>query len=927
MQIRLGAEQGQCKVELISKDEDNKKYKQQLSEKKKLQKKMIGFRDIVGGNGHQPEVNLVLGGQIQQKEQHQRLRICWERILPQRCLRVLLVEDDDSTRQVVSALLRHCGYEVTAVVNDLEAWELLEDPSNHFNLVLAEVMIPCLSGIGLLRKIMSHQIYRNIPVIMMSSLDSMSVIFKCLTMGAVDFLIKPVRKNELKNIWKHIWKKRQNVTSSINVCGSDRNNQDKKSMALERASGSGDNTDSNEESNNVVGARKLQKGTRLEERINAGNTCTDKIENADSDKGSGTQAGNEDLEQGDDYELDQNHINTSSFNTIKPKKDQYQKEFVCLLETSGDCSDKKIEDCEMGKNMEFSFPRETSADPQHFRDQKMVCDQICVKKKDIPLHDHVDIQKANTNLTNFGSDCPEPCREAIDLLGSIARKNEGRNAEEETCRTKEENVIHGKDETISDSNFSPLVELTLKRPVSISEGSLPENCCVLKPSVASAFSRYNTKCSHIEHPLGGSFPLNTHSLPKDYEHSRTLSIPGTQQTTSPHFVLPFERVNGSKRDAIDVSTLSAKQPQILCRSNNQEDTSTAAGFSGQDNIPFILPIKDKMMPTLYAPSHMEMLMPVPIVYSAIPAYYGAAFHAMIYSPANAPSKFPTKDNGRQRQDDYDISLCNEKQAMPSEIPQSSQHGNHHYHYHIEHHHHCCNLLKNQCPHQHPKQDELSMNNSAMIEAPLNGLSSMVDKSNTLDGHHGEMGSSGTGSVNKTSSMTKNQTNGQNETYHHNKHVLQYQSHEHQNPKVDKQIVNESRMTALVCSSCNNVQSGSRNGNEIHNAIEHGNNNRINEKTDHGNGQSSATVIPVTNREIGVANGVSSGTGTSGGGVDQNRSAQREAALTKFRLKRKERCFEKKVRYQSRKKLAEQRPRVKGQFVRHIIQESAAGSAD
>jgi pseudo-response regulator 3 len=47
----------------------------------------------------------------------------------------------------------------------------------------------------------------------------------------------------------------------------------------------------------------------------------------------------------------------------------------------------------------------------------------------------------------------------------------------------------------------------------------------------------------------------------------------------------------------------------------------------------------------------------------------------------------------------------------------------------------------------------------------------------------------------------------------------------------------------------------------------------------------------------------------------DRWAQREAALMKFRLKRKERCFEKKVRYHSRKKLAEQRPHVKGQFIR------------
>ncbi|KAG0488426.1 hypothetical protein HPP92_007237 [Vanilla planifolia] len=44
-------------------------------------------------------------------------------------------------------------------------------------------------------------------------------------------------------------------------------------------------------------------------------------------------------------------------------------------------------------------------------------------------------------------------------------------------------------------------------------------------------------------------------------------------------------------------------------------------------------------------------------------------------------------------------------------------------------------------------------------------------------------------------------------------------------------------------------------------------------------------------------------------------SQRQAALAKFRSKRKDRCFAKKVRYLSRQKLAEQRPRLKGQFVR------------
>lgn len=52
-------------------------------------------------------------------------------------------------------------------------------------------------------------------------------------------------------------------------------------------------------------------------------------------------------------------------------------------------------------------------------------------------------------------------------------------------------------------------------------------------------------------------------------------------------------------------------------------------------------------------------------------------------------------------------------------------------------------------------------------------------------------------------------------------------------------------------------------------------------------------------------------------VNLNKVDRREAALIKFRQKRKERCFDKKIRYVNRKRLAERRPRVRGQFVRKV----------
>ncbi|KAI4351207.1 hypothetical protein L6164_005586 [Bauhinia variegata] len=73
-------------------------------------------------NGRAQVLNLTVEDQIQVVEldrtnttgSHEKTQaplVRWERFLPVRSLKVLLVENDDSTRHVVSALLRNCGYE------------------------------------------------------------------------------------------------------------------------------------------------------------------------------------------------------------------------------------------------------------------------------------------------------------------------------------------------------------------------------------------------------------------------------------------------------------------------------------------------------------------------------------------------------------------------------------------------------------------------------------------------------------------------------------------------------------------------------------------------------------------------------------------------------------------------------------------------
>ncbi|KAK9758126.1 hypothetical protein RND81_01G208900 [Saponaria officinalis] len=130
-----------------------------------------------------------------------------EEMMPKTVLKVLLVEPDDSTRQILTALLRKCNYKVAAVADGLEAWEMLTRWHNSVDLILTELDLPSISGFALLTLITEHENCKNIPVVVTSAEDSMSMVLKCMLKGAADFLIKPVRKNELKNLWRHVWRR------------------------------------------------------------------------------------------------------------------------------------------------------------------------------------------------------------------------------------------------------------------------------------------------------------------------------------------------------------------------------------------------------------------------------------------------------------------------------------------------------------------------------------------------------------------------------------------------------------------------------------------------------------------------------------------------------------------------------------------------
>ncbi|XP_038874792.1 two-component response regulator-like APRR3 isoform X1 [Benincasa hispida] len=223
--------------------------------------------------------------------------IKWERFLPKMRLRVLLVEADDSTRQIITALLRKCCYRVAAVPDGLKAWEILKERPCNVDLILAEVELPSISGFALLTLIMEHETCKNIPVIMMSSEDSISTVYKCMMKGAADYLVKPLRRNELRNLWQHVWRRQTSSNVRTDV-------QEKVEVTSENE------TASNHSTGYVAGVQRNNKN--IEKGSDTQSSCT----KVDFEAGSKMQE-NSQRRQGraspNDFKLqkDEHHINLS----------------------------------------------------------------------------------------------------------------------------------------------------------------------------------------------------------------------------------------------------------------------------------------------------------------------------------------------------------------------------------------------------------------------------------------------------------------------------------------------------------------------------------------------------------------------------------------------------------------------------------------
>ncbi|MFW6001284.1 MAG: response regulator [Halanaerobium sp.] len=109
--------------------------------------------------------------------------------------KILLVDDEKNIRLVVGKSLEKAGYDVEFAVDGVEA----VDKANKIfpSLILLDLRLPKMNGFLVLEALKGDTATEDIPVIILSALSEEDDIQKAISLGAADFLVKPVTQVDL----------------------------------------------------------------------------------------------------------------------------------------------------------------------------------------------------------------------------------------------------------------------------------------------------------------------------------------------------------------------------------------------------------------------------------------------------------------------------------------------------------------------------------------------------------------------------------------------------------------------------------------------------------------------------------------------------------------------------------------------------------
>jgi len=108
--------------------------------------------------------------------------------------RILVVDDEETIREIVSSMLSTAQFQTRQAASGLEALALLES-GEDFDLVLSDLLMAEMDGLALLER--SKERFPDVPVVMVTAVNDIQAALQALRNGAYDYLLKPFEREQL----------------------------------------------------------------------------------------------------------------------------------------------------------------------------------------------------------------------------------------------------------------------------------------------------------------------------------------------------------------------------------------------------------------------------------------------------------------------------------------------------------------------------------------------------------------------------------------------------------------------------------------------------------------------------------------------------------------------------------------------------------
>lgn len=109
---------------------------------------------------------------------------------------ILVVDDNEMNRDMLSRRLQKLNYHVDMADNGERCLEMMR--TFRYDLVMLDIMMPKMNGYEVLEIAKADSALRQIPIIMISAVDDLDSVVKCIELGAEDYLFKPFNPVLLK---------------------------------------------------------------------------------------------------------------------------------------------------------------------------------------------------------------------------------------------------------------------------------------------------------------------------------------------------------------------------------------------------------------------------------------------------------------------------------------------------------------------------------------------------------------------------------------------------------------------------------------------------------------------------------------------------------------------------------------------------------